>query len=79
MRTNPKSPQRKDASDRFIDNKDDILEPDRQVQVLTKRLTEMDEAFSVTLHPRKTRVNDVEIFLKDIEDFLIIIIHSVYF
>lgn len=35
---------------------DDILEPDRQVQMLTKRLSEMDEAFSATLHPRKTRV-----------------------
>ncbi|XP_050327837.1 exocyst complex component 4 isoform X2 [Bactrocera neohumeralis] len=34
---------------------DDILEPDRQVQMLTKRLSEMDEAFSATLHPRKTR------------------------
>ncbi|XP_036331809.1 exocyst complex component 4 [Rhagoletis pomonella] len=34
---------------------DDILEPDRQVQMLTKRLAEMDEAFSATLHPRKTR------------------------
>ncbi|XP_030374900.1 exocyst complex component 4 isoform X3 [Scaptodrosophila lebanonensis] len=39
----------------YIGSKDDILEPDRQVQVLTKRLSEMDEAFSATLHPRKTR------------------------
>lgn len=40
----------------YVGSKDDILEPDRQVQVLTKRLSEMDEAFSATLHPRKTRV-----------------------
>ncbi|BFF91619.1 exocyst complex component 4 [Drosophila madeirensis] len=39
----------------YVGSKDDILEPDRQVQVLTKRLSEMDEAFSATLHPRKTR------------------------
>jgi len=38
----------------YVGSKDDILEPDRQVQVLTKRLSEMDEAFSATLHPRKT-------------------------
>ncbi|KAI8129471.1 Exocyst complex component 4 [Lucilia cuprina] len=41
--------------DSFIDSKDDILEPDRQVQVFTKRLSEMDEAFRNTLHPRKTK------------------------
>lgn len=40
----------------YVGSKDDILEPDRQVLVLTKRLSEMDEAFSATLHPRKTRV-----------------------
>lgn len=40
----------------YVGSKDDILEPDRQVSVLTKRLSEMDEAFSATLHPRKTRV-----------------------
>ncbi|KAH8414099.1 hypothetical protein KR222_006802 [Zaprionus bogoriensis] len=39
----------------YVGSKDDILEPDRQVSVLTKRLSEMDEAFSATLHPRKTR------------------------
>ncbi|XP_070072570.1 exocyst complex component 4 isoform X1 [Drosophila takahashii] len=39
----------------YVGSKDDILEPDRQVQLLTKRLSEMDEAFSATLHPRKTR------------------------
>ncbi|XP_030565322.1 exocyst complex component 4 isoform X2 [Drosophila novamexicana] len=39
----------------YVGSKDDILEPDRQVLVLTKRLSEMDEAFSATLHPRKTR------------------------
>lgn len=68
MRTNPRSPQRKDQTDRYIDSKEDILEPDRQVQILTKRLTEMDEAFSVTLHPRKTRVysigNDIKNYIK---------------
>ncbi|XP_004536928.1 exocyst complex component 4 [Ceratitis capitata] len=43
-------------SNSFMNSKDDdILEPDRQVQMLTKRLAEMDEAFSATLHPRKTR------------------------
>lgn len=41
----------------YVGSKDDILEPDRQVLMLTKRLTEMDEAFSATLHPRKTRVS----------------------
>lgn len=49
-------PQRTRA-DHFIDSKDDVLEPDRQVQILSKRLSEMDEAFSTTLHPRKTRVS----------------------
>ncbi|XP_055903773.1 exocyst complex component 4 [Eupeodes corollae] len=39
----------------YATSKDDVLEPDRQVQKLTKILTEMDEAFSSTLHSRKTR------------------------
>uniref|UniRef100_A0A1A9UCM6 Exocyst complex component Sec8 n=1 Tax=Glossina austeni TaxID=7395 RepID=A0A1A9UCM6_GLOAU len=41
--------------DSFIDTKEDVLEPDRQVQILAKRLVEMDKAFSATLHARKTR------------------------
>lgn len=45
----------KSSNDGFLDSKD-ILEPDRPVQILTKRLREMDEAFSATLHPRKTKV-----------------------
>ncbi|XP_037947074.1 exocyst complex component 4 [Teleopsis dalmanni] len=45
----------KHRSNNFIDTKEDVLEPDTQVQMLTKRLSEMDEAFSSTLHPRKTR------------------------
>uniref|UniRef100_A0A1A9X211 Exocyst complex component Sec8 n=1 Tax=Glossina brevipalpis TaxID=37001 RepID=A0A1A9X211_9MUSC len=51
LRTNPQNGR----VSNFIDSKDDVLEPDRQVQILTKRLAEMDEAFSATLHARKTR------------------------
>lgn len=40
----------------FID-KEDSSEPDAQVLKLTKVLQEMDDAFSSTLHPRKTRVS----------------------
>uniref|UniRef100_A0A1B0GEB5 Exocyst complex component Sec8 n=1 Tax=Glossina morsitans morsitans TaxID=37546 RepID=A0A1B0GEB5_GLOMM len=51
LRTNPQNGR----VDSFINTKEDVLEPDRQVQILTKRLAEMDEAFSATLHARKTR------------------------
>lgn len=38
-------------------NKNDSLEPDAKVLKLTKVLSDMDEALSSTLHPRKTKVN----------------------
>lgn len=38
-------------------NKNDSLEPDAKVLKLTKVLSDMDEALSLTLHPRKTKVN----------------------
>lgn len=56
-----RSKRQKTRVDSFIDSKDDILEPDRQVQVFTKRLSEMDEAFRTTLHPRKTKVSNNQI------------------
>lgn len=40
-------------------DKGDSAEPDAQVLKLTKVLQEMDDAFSSTLHPRKTRVTFV--------------------
>ncbi|XP_058822636.1 exocyst complex component 4-like isoform X2 [Topomyia yanbarensis] len=36
-------------------NKNDSLEPDAKVLKLTKVLSDMDEALSLTLHPRKTK------------------------
>lgn len=38
-------------------NKNDSLEPDAKVLKLTKVLSDMDEALSSTLHPRKTKVS----------------------
>lgn len=46
----------KERSNSFMSSKDaDSLEPDASVQKLTKVLSEMDEAFTSALHPRKTR------------------------
>ncbi|KAL5273771.1 EXOC4 family protein [Megaselia abdita] len=50
LRTKPKP-----RGNSFMD-KGDSSEPDTQVLKLTKVLQEMDDAFSTTLHPRKTRV-----------------------
>lgn len=36
---------------------DDSLEPDAKVLKLTKVLSDMDEAFTATLHPRKVKVS----------------------
>lgn len=47
------------ATDKFKDNnpnKNDTLEPDTKVLKLGKVLSDLDEAFSSTLHPRKTKV-----------------------
>lgn len=47
------------AADKFKSfnvNKSDSLEPDAKVLKLTKVLSEMEEAFIATLHPRKTKV-----------------------
>lgn len=52
---------RSNPSDKFKDsnpNKNDSLEPDTKVLKLTKVLSDLDEAFSSTLHPRKTKVSD---------------------
>ncbi|XP_070492130.1 exocyst complex component 4 [Chironomus tepperi] len=49
---------RSNSSDKFKDNnpnKNDTLEPDTKVLKLTKVLSDLDEAFSSTLHPRKTK------------------------
>uniref|UniRef100_A0A182NRV9 Exocyst complex component Sec8 n=1 Tax=Anopheles dirus TaxID=7168 RepID=A0A182NRV9_9DIPT len=49
---------RSSPSDRYKannPNKNDSLEPDAKVLKLTKVLSDMDEALSSTLHPRKTR------------------------
>lgn len=37
--------------------KGDSLEPDSKVLKLTKVLSDMDEAFTATLHPRKVKVS----------------------
>lgn len=50
---------RSNPSDKFKNNnpnKNDSLEPDTKVLKLTKVLSDLDEAFSSTLHPRKTKV-----------------------
>lgn len=50
---------RSNSSDKYKDNnpnKNDTLEPDTKVLKLTKVLSDLDEAFSSTLHPRKTKV-----------------------
>lgn len=47
-------------------DKDDSSEPDAQVLKLTKVLQEMDDAFSSTLHPRKTRVSKKFFIQQDI-------------
>lgn len=39
------------------DQHSDLLEPDAKVLKLTKVLSDMDEALSATLHPRKTKVS----------------------
>ncbi|XP_035778481.1 exocyst complex component 4-like isoform X2 [Anopheles albimanus] len=49
---------RASPSDRYKSNnpnKNDSLEPDTKVMKLTKVLSDMDEALSSTLHPRKTK------------------------
>lgn len=55
----------KERSNSFMSSKDaDSLEPDASVQKLTKVLSEMDEAFTSALHPRKTRVSIVRDFVR---------------
>lgn len=52
---------RSSPSDRYKannPNKNDSLEPDAKVLKLTKVLSDMDEALSSTLHPRKTKVSE---------------------
>ncbi|CRK99367.1 CLUMA_CG012653, isoform A [Clunio marinus] len=49
---------RSNSSDKYKENnpnKNDTLEPDTKVLKLTKVLSDLDEAFSSTLHPRKTK------------------------
>lgn len=49
LRSNEKNPKHKKSAN-------DSLEPDSKVMKLTKVLSDMDEAFNATLHPRKTKV-----------------------
>ena len=51
---------RSNSSDKYKNNnpnKNDTLEPDTKVLKLTKVLSDLDEAFSSTLHARKTKVS----------------------
>lgn len=50
LRSNEKNAKHKKSAN-------DSLEPDSKVMKLTKVLSDMDEAFNATLHPRKTKVS----------------------
>lgn len=54
LRSNTKGKEK--GRDLFDLDRTDSLEPDAKVLKLTKVLSDMDEALSSTLHPRKTKV-----------------------